>query len=142
MTAGSPARLDDVQRDERLFAPAEGLSDDEVHVCLDGPRDLLLEHPTHCFPGGIVADEDVRVADVAGEQGARVVRDLLRDRERAAVHLLEQVLLVDDLQLLAVGVVRERLDDVGARVHELAVQLGDELRVLEHDLRHERARLQ
>ena len=39
-------------------------------------------------------------------------------------------------------VIGERLDDVGARVHELAVELVDDLRMLEHDLRHEGAGLQ
>ena len=39
-------------------------------------------------------------------------------------------------------VVRERLDDVGARVHELAVQLRDELGMIEHDLGDERAGLE
>ena len=52
------------------------------------------------------------------------------------------VLAADDPQLLAVRVVGERLDDVRARVDELAVQLGHLLRVLEHDLGDERARLQ
>ena len=62
--------------------------------------------------------------------------------QRPAVHRLQITLATDQRQLLAVGVVRERLDDVGAGVDELPVQLGDELRLLEHDLGHERARLQ
>ena len=40
------------------------------------------------------------------------------------------------------GVVGERLDHVRTGVHELAVQPGDEVGVLEHDLGHVRARLQ
>ena len=36
------------------------------------------------------------------------------------------------------GVVGERLDDVGAGMHELAVQLRDRFGMVEHDLRHER----
>ena len=39
-------------------------------------------------------------------------------------------------------VVGERLDDVRACVDEVAVQLGDDLRVLEHDFGNEGARLQ
>jgi hypothetical protein len=39
-------------------------------------------------------------------------------------------------------VVRERLHNVGPGVDELTVQLGDQERLLEDDLRHEGARLQ
>ena len=84
---------------------------------------------------------DVRVADVAGEEHAALGCDLLRDRERLPVELLEEMLLADDPHLLAVRVVRERLHDVGARVHEVAVQLRDDLGMIEHDLGNERARL-
>ncbi len=62
--------------------------------------------------------------------------------ERLAVERLEQVLLADDLQLLAVAVVGERLDDVGSRPRELDVQLADDVGVLEHDLGHEAAGLE
>ena len=62
--------------------------------------------------------------------------------ERLAVERLEQVLLADHLQLLAVPVVGERLDDVGSRPHELDVQLAHDVRVLEHDLGDEAARLE
>ena len=92
-----------------------------------------------CGVAGVV---DVRVADVAGEQRAGLARHVRGDPQRLAVDLLERVLLADQPQLLAVGVVRERLDDVGAGVDELAVQLRHQLGVLEHDLGHERPRLQ
>ena len=87
--------------------------------------------------------EDVRVADVA-RRAARRSRcaTVAGDLQRLAVDLLERVLLADQPQLLAVGVVGEGLDDVRAGVHELAVQLRHQLRVLEHDLGDERARLQ
>ena len=68
--------------------------------------------------------------------------DIAGDLQRLAVDRLEVVLAADQRQLLAVGVVRERLDDVGTSVDELPVQLGDERRLLEDDLRHERPRLQ
>ncbi len=85
---------------------------------------------------------DVGVADVPGEEHVALGCDLLRDRERLPVELLEQMLLSDDPHLLAVRVVRERLHDVGARVHEVAVQLRDDLGMVEHDLGDERAGLQ
>ena len=90
----------------------------------------------------VAGDEHVRVADVAGKQRAGLVGHLPRDRERLPVHRLEQVLLADRLQLLAVRVVRERLDDVGSRVDELPMKLRDELGVLEDDLGDERPGLQ
>ena len=40
------------------------------------------------------------------------------------------------------GVVGEGLDDVGTRVHELPVQLGDLLGMLDHHLRYEAPGLQ
>ena len=67
---------------------------------------------------------------------------LLRDLERLTVHRLEQMLLADRLQLLAVRVVRERLDDVGSCMDELPMKLRDELGVLEDDLGDECAGLQ
>src|SRR5207249_218065 len=83
----------------------------------------------------------VRVADVAREQRAGLRGHFPGDRERLPVQLLEQVLLADDAHLLAVRVVGERLDDVGARTEEVAVELGDDLGMVEHDLRDERSRL-
>ena len=105
--------------------------------------DLLLEHPAHGLLRLLVSvDIDVRVADVSGEKRAGLFGDLLRDGERLAVDLLEQVLLADDPHLLAVRVVRERLDDVRARANELAVELRDDVRLLEHDFWDERACLE
>ena len=70
--------------------------------------------------------------------GGHVVGDL----QRLAVDRFEIALAPDQRELLAVRVVRERLDDVRTRVDELAVELGDEVRLLEHDLRDECASLQ
>jgi hypothetical protein len=53
----------------------------------------------------------------------------------------EDVLLADDPQLLPVAVVGEGLDHVGARVHELAVEFLDHIRVVQDDLGDERTRL-
>ena len=44
-------------------------------------------------------------------------------------------------QLLAMRVIGERFDDVGARVHEIAVDLRHDLGMIEHRFGHERARL-
>ena len=129
-----PRLLDHVERDQRLVDVRERLGDDEVHARLDGPPGLLLEHRADAPARLVVAGEDVRVREVACEERARLVRDLARELERAPVQRLEQVLLADDSHLLAVPVVRERLDDVRAGVDELPVQLGDDLGMLEHDL--------
>ncbi|MFN8186067.1 MAG: hypothetical protein U0R69_03205 [Gaiellales bacterium] len=92
--------------------------------------------------GRVTIDEDVRVRDIAGEERAALGRDLGGDPERLPVQPLEDVLLADHAQLLAVCVVGQRLDDVRPRVHELAVELADDLGVVEHDLGDERARLE
>ena len=132
---GQAGRLDRLERHARFLGVGVGLGDDEVDARLGGPRDLLVEHRLDGLPGlGVVGVEDVRVADVAGEERAGLVGDLLRERERVSVQLLEEAFLADDAHLLAVCVVGERLDDVGARVHELAMELGHLLRVVEHGL--------
>ena len=77
-----------------------------------------------------------------GEEGAVLEGDLLRERERLAVERLEQILLADHLQLLAVPVVGERLDDVGSGSRELDVELAHDVGVLEHDLGDEAAGLE
>ncbi len=134
--------LDHLERERRLVDVRDGLRDDEVDARVGCPADLLLEHRPHGLLRLVVVRIDVGVADVPGEERPALGCDLLRDRERLPVDLLEQVLLPDDPHLLAVRVVRERLDDVGARAHEVAVQLRDDLGMLEHDLGDEGAGLQ
>ena len=134
--------LDHVERDQGLLGVRERLRDDEVDSGLGRPRGLFLEHRTHRATRLVVLGEDVRVREVAGEERARLVCDLARQLERTAVQRLEQMLLADDPHLLAVAVVREGLNDVGARVHELAVQLRDDLRMVEDDLGDEGAGLE
>ena len=88
-------RLNRLEGEERLLTEREGLTHDVVHAGVDRPRDLLLEHrPNRGSRVGVV-DEHIRVADVAREQRAGLVGDVLRERERLPVELLEQVLLVD-----------------------------------------------
>ena len=134
--------LDDVERDQRLLGVGERLRDDEVDTRIDRPRGLFLEHRAHGLPRLVVLREDVRVGQVAREERAALVGHLAGELERTPVELFEQMLLADDPQLLAVPVVRERLDDIGAGVNELAMELGDDLGVVEDDLGNERARLQ
>src|SRR3712207_9351216 len=64
-------------------------------------------------------------------------RSLLREGEGLAVEALEKLHFADDPELLAVGVVGERLDHVRPRVDELAVELRNLLGMLENYLRHE-----
>src|SRR5262249_33191714 len=59
----------------------------------------------------------------------------------AAVHRLEILLAANETQLGAVPVIGEGLDDIRAGMDEFAVQLLDELGMLEHDLRDEGAGL-
>ena len=107
------------------------------------PCHLLVEHRPHRRPRlGAVGLVEVRIADVAGEQRAGVAGDRGGELESRSVERLEQVLLADDSQLLAVPVVGERLDDVRAGVHELSVQGGDLVGVIEHGLGNERPGLE
>src|SRR5204863_1919585 len=117
----------------------ERLGDDEVRARLDRPPGLLREHRADAPARLVVAGEDVGVREVACEERARLVRDLARELERAPVQRLEQVLLADDSHLLAVPVVRERLDNVRAGVDELAVQLAHDLGMVENAFGHEGA---
>ena len=52
------------------------------------------------------------------------------------------MLFAQKAELLAVGVIRERLDDVRSRMDEFTVQLSHELGVLQHHFRHEGAGLE
>ena len=131
-----PGALDRLESQERLRAVREGLSDHVVDAGLGGPTDLLLEHGADPAAGFLVRCIDVRVADVAGKERATLLGDLLGEHERLAVQPREHLLLADQAELDAVGVVREGLNDVGARVDELAVELRHELRVIQHDLGH------
>ena len=91
----------------------------------------------------VVAGEDVRVARCLPARSAPVSRATCFAISSACrLSALEVVLPADDAELVAVGVVGERLDDVRAGVDEVAVELVDDLRMLEHDLGDERARLQ
>jgi hypothetical protein len=72
---GLPGLLDHVERDQRLGAPRERLTDDEVDPCLDGPLHLLLEHRPH----GLVRARIGRVVDV----GVADVRRRIARRSRA-----------------------------------------------------------
>jgi hypothetical protein len=139
---GQLGALDRLQRDERLLAVGEGLGDHEVNARLDDPLDLLVEHRPHRGAALVVGGEDVGVTEVAGQQASVLLGHVGGDLQGAAVERLEQLLLANEPQLLPMAVVGERLDDVGAGVHELTVQLGDELGVLEDDLRDESTRLE
>ena len=130
--------LDHFQRDQRLLAPRKRLADDEIDAGIDRPADLLLEHRAHGFPRfGICGIEDVGIADVAGQQRAAFVGHCLGQFQRTAIHRLEVVLAADDAQLFAMRIVGQRLDDVGAGVDKIAMQLGDDFRMFDDDFRNE-----
>jgi hypothetical protein len=100
--------LDDIQRDQRLLAPGKRLPDYEVNAGFDSSADLFFEYRADGGTRVIVGREHVRVADVAREERASLVGNLLRKRERLAVHRLEEVFPPEYAELLAVRVIRER----------------------------------
>ncbi len=135
--------LDHLRGKQRLAAEGIGFTDDEVGLGFVRPADLLLELPPHLLGRlGIVRHVDAGVADVAGDQRAMLLGDFFGDFERLPVDLLEILLPSDDAQLLAMRIVGERLDDVRAGMDELAMKLGDQVRMLKHDFRHEGPGLQ
>ena len=133
---GQAGGLRDLERRQRLAGVVERLADDHVGAALDGPAHHLLEHAAHLgLAGGVLGVPDVGVRDVAGHEVAgSLVGDLPGDLECGPVQRLEQVLLADDPHLLAVTVVGERLDDVGAGALEVDVQGPERVRVLQGDL--------
>src|SRR5256885_167423 len=107
--------LDRPQRQQRLAGERVRLAHDEVDAGVHRPADLLVEDlPRLLVRGRILGAVDARVADVAGQQGARAARHLAGDGQRGPVDPRQVLFAADDLQLGPVGVVRERLDDVGA----------------------------
>src|SRR4051795_11957641 len=113
----------DVEGDQRLADVVERLGDHEVDALLDGPAELLLVLRAHDEPGPdrVRGVEGPRVADVAGDEGVALARDLVRDPDGLAVQVLELARAPDVLQLLAVRVVGERDHDVRPGAEELAV---------------------
>src|SRR5688500_7279783 len=107
-----PSLLDDVERDERFLTPGECFADDEIDPGVDRPAYLLLEHGPYGPFRGIVAAEDVGVADVAGKERAALRRDLFGDGKCLAVHCFEQVLLTNQPKLFTMRVVGEGLDHI------------------------------
>ncbi len=104
---------------------------------LGGPTDLLLEGaPDQAVRFRVLGLVDVGVGNVTGKQAAAFGGYLLGDRQCLTVERLEDLLLADDLQLLAVAVVGERLDHVRAGVDEIPVQLAHHLGMVEHHLGH------
>ena len=129
--------LDRFEREQSLADEGDGLGDDIVHAFVDGPAHLLVEHAAHLAGRLRVAvHEDVGVGHIAGDQRVAPLRGFPRQAQRGAVHLLQRVLLADDTELLAMGVVGEGQHDVGACVQEVAVELSHDLRVLQNRLRH------
>jgi hypothetical protein len=138
---GQTRLLDRPERGEGFLGVRERLPDDEIDLCLDRPAHLLLEHRARGVLRRLVLREDVRIADVSRDQRVALGRNLLGDRERLPVELLEEVLLADQAHLFPVGVIREGRHDVRAGVDEISVQLRHDLGMVEHGLGHERARL-
>ena len=132
--AGLP---NDLQGQQGLLAEGERLANDEIDAGFRRPAHLLLEHGAGFLLAlGVVGQEHVGVADVARHQCVTLRRDILRELQRAAVDFLQVALAPDDSELVAVRVVGERLDHVGSGVHELPVQLGDGMGMVQHHLRH------
>jgi hypothetical protein len=87
---------------------------------------------------------DIGIADVACHKrrvGPKLSSHRLRDVERSLVERFKQMLLPDEAHLLAMSVVRKRLDDVGARSHEVTMDLRHYLGMLEDDFGNEAASL-
>src|SRR5436309_15736550 len=138
---GQTCLLDCPECGEGLLGVRERLPDDEIDPCLDRPAHLLLEHRARGALRRVVLRVDVRVADVSRDQRVVLGCNLLGDRERLPVELLEEVLLADQGHLFAVGVIREGRNDVRTGVDEISVQLRHDLGMVEDSLGHERARL-
>jgi len=92
-------------------------------VVLDHPEAVAELHREFLRAGAEVMvaftyyghEEKLRAVGRAGDERARLGGDVGRDRQRGAVEALDVGLAADRAQLLAVAVVGERLDDVGAR---------------------------
>jgi hypothetical protein len=130
---------DDFQGGQCLVRPAKRFADDEVGTGIDRPTNLFFEHgPCRILGLPVIGLPDIRIADVAGQQGAALPGDLLCNFQRVAVERLQQVFLSDHAHLFPMGVIGEGLDDIGARVHELTMKFVYLFRMLEDNLRNVR----
>ena len=125
--------------EERLAEPRERLADDEVDPLLHLDRELLVEGLADAVIGGgaaVLVHPGQR--EISRHQAA-VACGLARDPHGRAVQVLEPVLEADGRELVAAGVERQRLQDLGARLAELDVELLQRLRPGQRDLGRERA---
>ncbi len=64
---------------------------------------------------------DIGVADIAGDQGPGLGRDIFGDAQRLPVHWLQLVLAPNQPHLLPMGVIGQGLDHVRPRMHKVLV---------------------
>jgi hypothetical protein len=79
--------------------------------------------------------------EVAGDERVAFGRNLPRHPHRGAVDLVDLVLQADGSQLVVARVERHRGQELGARAHELTMELGQRLGMLDGHLRGERSGL-
>ncbi len=135
-----PRGLHDLECDRCLAIPIDRLRDEKIRALLDSPTNLLLEHRSDSrVSPGVVGFVGIGVADIAGHQAAMTVGDILGDPQGLTVDRFQNLLAADNLELLAMSVVGERLHHIAARMNKILVQAGYDIRVLEHDFRYKGA---
>ena len=138
-----PGELRALDEQDRLLHERERLADPEVHTA---GVELVLELPVEQRSDVVGAR---RVSGVVRPREAEVPRDervtlgghLPRDLHGVAVDVVDLVGEADRGELVVARVERHRLEHIDAGAQELAVELLQGVRVLDHHLGRERSRL-
>ena len=138
-----PGRLGALDEQERLAEVGEGLADPEV----GRPGvELVLELPIEELADVVRARGVLRQVrpgerEVAGDQRVALRGDLPSDTDGRAVDLVHLAGQPHRRELVVARVEGHRLQHLGTRAQELAVELREGVRMLDHHLGRERARL-
>jgi hypothetical protein len=127
----------------RLAQVAERLAHPEVRwPGIQHVLELAVEQRAHVLGRrGIPVIVGPREREVARHQRITFGCDFPRHLHRVPVDLVDLVLQADGGQLVVARVERHRGQELGARTHELPMELGQRLRVLDGDLGCERSGL-
>ena len=126
--------------DQSFAQPGKSFADDEVDALVDLHRQLLVE--SLAYPVG--GRRTVRLvhpgeAEIASNQ-TLLASNFARDAHGGAIQLFEPVLETDCCQLVAAGVKRQRLQNIGTGLAKLNMQFAQRVGMQQSDFRSERTR--
>ena len=122
---GQAGFLGALDGDESFAQPGKSFADDEVDALFNLHRELLVERLANLVRGGrAVGLVHPCETEIARDQ-TLVAGDFTGDSDGGAVEVFEVVVEADRGELVAAGVKRQRLQDVGAGFAKFDVQFAE-----------------